>query len=468
MYMRNRVLWLMIISFILYFFFLASARHENFYSLRLDLGNMYQTVWNVANGNGFTLTDPYGTAQLSRVSIHADFLLIALAPLWHIWKDPAMLLFIQTVIVAFGSMAVFSIAKDRTSSPWLGVLFAGLYLLYPPLERVVLHDFHAVALSSTFLLFAYVFLYKKNTLGFVVLSIMAALGKEQVWLVVALLSGFGVWKGYISRTVGIVLMVAFFAVFYALFWHVIPGASFSGTHFALTYLSQYGETTSGVVVNIFTQPFQVFRNITSPDRMYYLFQLVFPVAFFSMFAPMYLVFALPGLLINMLSSNLHMRIIDYQYTSTVTPFIFIAAVEGFVRLRKKISTGLLVLCACVCGIAGSYAWGELPYGKESRYTYFTTKPKHLAVMQQMEDLADPMYTVSATNNVGAHFAGREILYPFPEGALVADLVIVRLGDRFAWPSGIVQEATVAALLKNDRYELVAKEGEFYAFRKKDL
>jgi len=347
----------------------------------------------------------------------------------------------------------------------MGVLFAVLYVLYPPLERIMLHDFHAEALSTAFLLFSYVWLTQRRTVLFIIFGLLAAASKEQVWLVVAILSIFGVWKQYIPRFYGAVYAFVCIVIFYLLFWHSIPQSAQSGSHFALLYLSQYGTTPGEIVKNILLRPGSVVSMMVSLDRLQYIFRLLLPVGFLSVFAPVYLLPALPSFLLNIISSSPFMRIIDYQYTSTITPFVFIAAIEGLFRLKKNVPAAVLACVVSVFALYGSYAWGELPYGKESRFRYFTTPPREKQTMQRVEQTVHPMYTVSASNNIGAHYAGRRVLYPFPVGAFDADVVVVRLGDRFAWPSGAIQEATVSALLKHAAYALVEKENNFYVFQR---
>jgi uncharacterized membrane protein len=55
------------------------------------------------------------------------------------------------------------------------------------MNRNMLSDFHAVALSTTFLLFAFWYMEKKKYGKFIFFAILSALGKEQVWLTIAMM-----------------------------------------------------------------------------------------------------------------------------------------------------------------------------------------------------------------------------------------------------------------------------------------
>lgn len=483
MYLRHmssqKSVWVMIVLFCVYFAFLAFARHNNFYSLRLDLGNMNQTVWNVSRGNGFTLTDPQGTAQQSRLAIHADFLLILLAPLYVLWSDPRLLILVQVVIVGLGALPVYWIAKDILRSETMGMFFAAAYLLYPSVERITVHDFHAVALSMSFLLFAYWFMYKKKWVLFVVFAALAAFGKEHIWITTGLMGIYIALREKKFRWVGIVTAGMSFFIFYYLIWKAIPSVAPEGQHFALSYLSDFGDTQNSIVRNLLLHPFQVLRTLMLSDRLQYYIRLLFPVAMLPIFSPFALLFGAPSLLINALSNNALMRIIDYQYTSDITPFLFVSAIKGYAVIASAIQSrfrgvyrrrgnAILLIAFIACVAWASVSWGELPYGRQSRFYYFMTPLPEKAVMQQVEAAVKPMYTVSATNNIGAHFSGREFLYAFPVNALSSDFVIAKLGDQYAWPSGEEQEAMVDRLLHSPDYTLFAQQNDFYAFKKKNI
>ncbi len=474
----RKLLWLCIALFVVYFSFVAFARHDNFYSRRLDLGNMDQTVWNVLHGNGFTLTDPMGTAQESRLAIHADFLMILMVPLYLLWSNPKMLVLVQTVIVCLGALPVYWIASDKLKSRKLSLLFAVGYLLYPPVERMMLHDFHAVALSMTFLLFAYWYMCRKRYVWFTLFAILAGLGKEQIWLTVGLM---GLYIAIRNKKIWFGLLVSFlsFFTFYYLFWRAIPAVTPARQHFALVYLSDFGDRQNVIIKNLLEKPWIVLRTILLPDRLYYYFQLLIPLAFLPLFAPWLLIFCAHSVLINALSNNALLRQIDYQYTSDITPFLFVAAIEGYAivsafvsgRLQSKYGRHLLrFLPGIVMTSIGVTAilWGELPVGMQSRFLYFTSSQPENSVMRQVEVVVKPMYTVSATNNIGAHFSEREHLYNFPLNALSADYSIALLGDQYAWPSGDAQKSAVDELLKSPDYTLIIHDHNFYAFKKKGL
>ena len=109
------ILAILAISYFSYFTIASFLKYDNYYTGRFDLGNMAQTVWNTIHGNVFLLTDPNGTEEISRLAFHADFILILLSTFYLIWEDPRMLLLIQTLILSFGGVFVYLIAKNLFS-----------------------------------------------------------------------------------------------------------------------------------------------------------------------------------------------------------------------------------------------------------------------------------------------------------------------------------------------------------------
>lgn len=472
------LLLICITVYIAYFTTLSFLRHDNLHSSRFDLGNMDQTVWNIARGNGFSLTDPYGEEQISRLGVHADFLLIALAPLYLLWSDPKVLLTVQTIVLALGALPVFFFAWEKLRIPWLAFVFGLSYMLYPPLQKTNLFDFHAVTLSTTFLLWSYWYMHKGKSIGFTIYALAAALGKEHVWPVTALM---GIYYAIGKRRWGIGMIVAIISVsvFYLLFWWFIPWASVTKQHFALSYLSEFGTDQTSIIINILTHPQKIISTFFLPDRLAYLYRLLSPYGFLSLLSPTILLLASPSILLNILSSNELMRRVDFQYDSTVTPFIVLSAIYGFTRVKnwiRMIPVGtylgffslLPAIWLIAWAVSTTYLWDELPYMQNSRFFTFISPQAEKQAVLLAERTIDPEHTVSVTNNIGAHFSRRQYLWNFPIKALSADFVLVKLEDPYAWPSNEAQKEMVDALFFSDRYRSVIQFGTFYVFKRRDI
>src|SRR3989344_2733387 len=377
-YIKNHihkiVLVLMIAVYIMYFSSASFLRYDNFFTGRFDLGNMDQTVWNTIHGRIFKITDPNGTDIISRLAFHADFLLILISPLYLIWSHPKMLLLLQSVVLGFGALFVYLISKNVLKNKNIPLVFSFTYLLNPSLQFSNLYDFHPVTLATTFLLGAFYFLKEKKYLWMLTFLILASLSKEQIWVIAAL---FGAYLFFVDKKklMGALITVFSLSVFYYLIAKAIPMAR--GTqHFALSYYSDFGESPLAIIKNIFLSPGKIIGTLLHNEKLIYLIRIFSPLGFLSLFYPMILVFTLPDFLINLLSNNSQLAEIYYQYTATITPFIFISAIYGasvlikrFYQLPLKFFTWYVLIVA----ILGAYFIGPLPGSKNPNIDMFTNQ-----------------------------------------------------------------------------------------------
>ena len=187
------LVWFFLLAYIIYFSYFSILRYKTLYASYYDLGIMHQTVYNtymsVKTGDWsrfLELTDPSGPGQIKRMAVHNDILLALLSPFFFLKQGPETLLIIQTVVIALGALAIFKIAliafQKFNNSSLLSLIFSLSYLLYFPLERANIFDFHAVTLATTFLLFMFYFWTVKKYFFSLIFFILSLLSKEQVAL----------------------------------------------------------------------------------------------------------------------------------------------------------------------------------------------------------------------------------------------------------------------------------------------
>lgn len=469
----------MVVFYIVYFSTATIYRYDNYYAGRFDLGNMDQTVWNTSQGKIFQLTNPDGTEITTRLAIHADFILLLLAPFYFLWSDPRMLLIIQTVVVAAGAVFVYLIARKILQTHAAGIIFAGIYLLNPAVQFTNLYDFHAVTLATTFLLAAFYFFEKRQILPMVLFLLLAALCKEQIW---ALVVFFGVWllvyEGwrYYHHKIpvhtsyaitGIVLTIIGVSMFYYLISIAIPGAR-GGDHFALSYYSDFGNTPAEVIKNILFSPDKFLLRVFGEKQLLFLYQLFAPLGFLSLAAPYVLVFAGPDLAINLLSTNTQLHEIYYQYTAVVTPFLFISAIYGIRNIRyvfPQVPLFFFLLLVLSTSLATAYQYGPLPGSKQPSVSMFAEKLSYKHVVDSELAKIPKQASVAATNNVGSHLSHRDKIFTLPLGRDQADYIVLLLTDQAAQPSPQAQREWVEELQADPRFQLIATHQELYIFQR---
>lgn len=469
------------LSSTLYFFYYTTAsflRYDNFFTGRFDLGNMDQTVWNTIHGRIFEFTNPNGTEIISRLAFHADFILILLSPLYIIWSDPRMLLITQSIIFSLGAIFVFLISKFILKDKNISLALSVSYLLNPSIGYVNLYDFHPVAFATTFLLAAFYFILKKNYMFFLLFAALAGLTKEHVWAIIGLL-GFYImfvnikenkFKIKINKSflVGLITVITGFSLFYILIWKAIP-AQLGGNHFALSYYSEFGNSASEIAKNIFYNPLKTFLVALEPEKIKYLFDIFSPLGFLPLFSPLIILLSAPDLAVNLLSNNKQLHQIYYQYTSTTTPFLFIAAIYTCSLLLKRfknINRQLIVIYIVFFAFFSQYLLGPLPGSKKPNIDMFTKQLKDRDIIKNYISKIPKEYSVAATNNLGSHLSRRERIYTIPVGTQSADIIIFLLNDAYAQPSLEAQKEMAKNLESNNEYSLLYKVGDFVTFAKK--
>lgn len=473
-------LTLFIVLYISYFSIASFLRFDNFYAGRFDLGNMDQTVWNTIHGKIFQLTNPDGTEIVSRLAIHADFILILLSPLYLVWEDPRMLLLIQTIIISIGALFIYLISKKILNSKILSLTFSIAYLLNPSVQYANLYDFHAVTLATTFLLAAFYFIFNKRYALFLLFAFLSAITKEQVWLTIAL---FGAYLFLVNikfftkklnfnkaQILGVGVFLVSTAIFFFLVFYAIPNAR-RADHFAFSYFQKLGSTPSGITKNVLLNPVETAQIILEEEKVDYVYKLLSPLGFLSFAQPFYLVFALPDLLIGLLSQNRNFYQIYYQYTATITPFIFISAIFGINQLRKirfygiKIPLVFFELYLISAILYSSYSFGPLPGAKKPSTDMLLKTQNNKNKIKEIISKIPKNHKVASTNNLGAHLSQRDYIFTLPLGIDTADSVVILHGDATTGLSLIDEKSIVENLKIANRYKVVYQQNNFILLEK---
>jgi uncharacterized membrane protein/fermentation-respiration switch protein FrsA (DUF1100 family) len=477
-------LGLFILIYIAYFTLASFLRYSNFYTGRFDLGNMDQAVWNTIHGRIFQITDPNGTAIISRLAFHADFILVLISPLYLIWSNPQMLLLLQSVVLALGAIFVYAIANKLLKNKPLALAFAAIYLLNPAMQHANLYDFHAVVLGTTLLLGTFYFYLRRQYIFFLIFAILAGLTKEEIWGIISL---FGLVivlrtifenkfklsfskKQILEILLGLLIFLASAFLCYLLIWTLIPLAK-GGEHFALSYYSDFGGSASSISKNIILSPLKTLSIILQPQKIQYLLQLILPFGLTSLIAPFYLIFAIPDLAINLLSSNSQLHEIYYQYTAAITPFLVISSIYGIAFLKKKlpkINNRIIIIYLVAFTLVSAYLYGPLPGAKHANISMFKNQIPNQKNIDNFLTNIPTKYSIAASNNLGSHLSRRKNIYTIPIGVGQADVILFLLNDEFAQPSLAAQKAMVKQMSNDKKYVQVYKEGDFVAFEKRTL
>lgn len=402
-----------------YFSFASILRHLKFYSGKFDLGNMENTIWNTLNGNFFIFSNPDGANELSRLSAHADFILLAFVPIYAVFPSVNVLLIAQTLIIALGGFFVYLISKSILKSEKLSVLFALSYYLNFYVQEQNIFDFHSVSLATTFLLASFFFIFRKRFGVAILFLTLSALTKENVYLVTAIFGGYMYLMG--RKLLGSAVFIASILVFVLLMTIFIPNAR-GGEHFALDYLSYLGSTPFEIILSPILKPEAFFGRVFSTDTLEYLKYTFMPVGYLSFLAPQYLIFMIPEFFINILSDNPNLRSIQYHYGAVLVPFVYISAIYGVKKLRKKLNELLVVSILLGFTVYSFWLYSPLPGTKNSDIAFLNTAPNSQEIRNRLKEIPRDA-SVSASNSIAAHLVQREKIYVLPNGIDFVDYLV---------------------------------------------
>lgn len=466
---QETLLFIFILFYFVYFTTASFLRYDAFFTGRFDLGNMDQTVWNTIHGRIFQLTNPNGTDIISRLAFHADFLLILISPFYWIWNNPKMLLLIQTLVVSTGGLFVYLISKDVLKNRNISLVISIAFLLNPALEHANLYDFHPVVLATTFLLASFYFMKGRKYILMLIFLFLSGTSKENIWAIVSL---FGLYLTFFERKkiLGLIIFLCSILIFFILVWIVIPKAA--GTqHFALSYYSDFGDSPTKIIKNIITSPIKTVSVMFQHDQLIYLLQLFQPLGFLPVLAPIFLIFSFPSLLIDLLSNNSQLHRIYYQYSASITPFLFIGTIYAVSYLRRRIRSFPLAFYSTfilISTLISAYSFGPIIGSKNPNIAMFTEDLANNNLIDRFLQRIPKRYAVAATNEVGSHISHRQKIYTLPLGLDKADVIAFYSNESFDTQAQKSNKKIINKLLNDDNYFLVYKDSQFVIFKKRGL
>lgn len=453
---------------------LSILRHDAFAS-NFDLANMDQTVWNTSMGRIFQLTSDENT--VSRFSIHADIILIFLAPLYWIWDDVRVLLVTQSLVLGLGAIPVYLLAYHLLQNKVVSLVMVFAYLMNPSLQWTNIYDFHPVSFAITFLLFAVYCVFKKDVRGYCFWVLLALLTKEQISLLILML-GVAIYIQYRNKVwAGLSILVGG-TWFVLMVFIVMPWFSTEGSHWAWKWY-EIGDDTSqqgGFWLSLIPRAWNAF---TSPDLIQnYLVMLFKGFAYVPLLGLPWVLVAAPDLMINAISTQAQMRSIMFHYDSGVTPFLTVGMIVGIYWFYRGIEFGVkntIVAKVALYGISTYLLLGSMRVNYN--YSPLPTTPSCWCWVYEVSDIerdfeqalrmipADAR--VAASGNVRPHITHREHANTFPGGVENADYLAILTEERMVGAFTPLEFETnlVNELLDSDNYDLIKQTGKFYLFRK---
>jgi uncharacterized membrane protein len=412
-------------AYALYFGWLSLSLYRAYDMHALDMGNMGQAAWNTIHGHPFFFTNmrlPYAIEAwqtTTRLSFHVEALFPVISVLYAVYPHPESLIVLQTAALAAGTVPVFLLARNELQNAWMGVAFAAAYLLYPPLEGLNLYEFHPVALAPPLLLFAFLFLRRRQTVLFC-LCCLAAMGtKEEIGLVVAV---FGLYAAIVEKQKRVGFALAVVGVAWSLIAVLVIEHHFRQPGTVTYFRSRYGYLGHGVhgVVDTVVHHPSVFPQVlfTWP-KLGYLLRLLTPLGFTPLLAPAALALGAPTLLLNLFSTDYHMYSGLGDNSAELIAVMFISAILGtrvLIRLLEPWLSGARASSVAAIWVVGLTLWSQHADGFTPAGNAYQL-PSYGAHQRLADDFVSKVpggVPVSTQDQLDAHLSSRRYLYLFPD------------------------------------------------------
>jgi uncharacterized membrane protein len=488
---------LLIVAYVALLGSLSLRRHQNLRTNALDLGYTDQAVWNTLHGRPFRFSTYLDAAFRLDIPIqefkepgvllgyHVEPILAAIAPLYLLHNGPETLLWLQTLGIALGAIPLYAIVRHRFelrtvgyASRWLPVGFVLLYLLAPSLQAANLSDFHAVALSPALLLAAFYFLETDRPWAFIVFAFLAAMCKEEIGLLVAMM---GLWAAFVRRRwrLGLGTFVAGVGWSLVSVQGIMP--HFSGLQssaFVVRY-GQFGDSPVGIARNLIQHPELLVDWLRRPDVARYPIDLWLSSGGLSILYPVALVMALPSVALNAFSSYDWMRSGGGHYSAAIVPFLVIAAAYGTDWLawqaRKwtrgedrvyKVVSLILVGTGLTVALIHHYQNGVSPWSRRFALEPIAEHARRAEPFIEWVNSLPPETPVAVGSNFYPHVGHREQVYLFPT---VSDAQVILLDTTGpATPVGTGEQAQIVRELLDYAQFGIAESDHGFLLLARDL
>jgi uncharacterized membrane protein len=185
-----------------------------------------------------------------------------------------------------------------------------------------------------------------------------------------------------------------------------------------------GRSMPEVLVSVLLRPHRWLPVVLELDRARYLLALLAPLAFLPLLAPRTTAAALPGLAMNLMSTDPVLFHHRTQYQSFVLPFLVLGAVEGLAALRR---TGYLARVPASAPLAAAAVISVVLTARtvnELGVSKLWHGPEQRAARALVARVPAGV-PVSANERLVPHLAERQEVYAFPDGVQRSRWIIER-------------------------------------------
>lgn len=395
---------------------LGVSNHRNYGTWSYDMGIYDQGIWLISRGEQFM-----SVRGMNFWGHHFNLIAYLFVPFyWMGLGGPELLYVVQAIALAWAAFPVYLIARDKFAKPWIGFLFALVYLLYAPVQWISWAMFHPEALVIAPFLYAWWFATKERWGWFLAMVLLALSTREDVALAVMML---GVvlaiymraapnYRRILWRCAGTFVLGA---VWYLVAGRLLVLFNDGKEPFYITYFyGNYGDTGPEVVETMLLHPDRVVSDAVQHDRLKFYKQLGWPLAWLPLFNPLALLMAVPQMLASVTSLSPYSRMINYQYTSVMIAPLMISSIHGGHMLyRFRPARWSLPIAMVLCALVSNIAWAPSPIGQPGNYYAWAQNSPRRPSLDHAVSLIPDDASVSASYQLVPHMSHRHEVYDWP-------------------------------------------------------
>lgn len=324
------LLILIFIIFMLILLPMGIIRHFAF-STGIDLRVVDQAVWNTLHGGGILFfTSLMG--NISYLGAHFSPILLLITPVYLIWPNAIVLIFLQAAAISLSIFPLYLIAKQRLNNRWLVFVFISAFFLSRPLRGIGLSDFHTDVFLIPLVFASYYLFITKRIFWTVTAMALMLCCKESAAILVFAYGIFTItyFKRYYLGAGLLALGIGWWIIVTNL---IMPRFAHTGSYPYINWLP-FGITYTDNLLAIIKNPILPIKLFFSSQTIEYCVKFFVPLGLLSFLSPHHYVLFLLPLAFNILGSIHHggMITIASHYPAQVLPFIFISAIYGAGKL----------------------------------------------------------------------------------------------------------------------------------------
>jgi uncharacterized membrane protein len=419
----------LVAAYVAVFGVLTWAQQSNFGTFGFDMGLYDQGIWLLSR-----FKEPFLTGRgLNFFAHHVNPVTILCIPAYWLGAGPHFLYLTETAWMAAGAIPVWLLARDRLENSWLGVALGAAFLLHPSLEWINQFQFHPDALIVTPLLFAYWLATRRRWGWFAVAVAITLACKEDAALAIAVLGLLLLVRG--ERRAGTLTAVAGAGWFVIATDLIIPLSGGGSGPYYQQFFSGFGDSLGSVATTLLLHPSRLLHLAVQPDRLSYYREVLAPVAFLPLAAPLVLAIGGPQLVVNVASNHAPTHDARFQYTAIVLAAVFLATVEAIALLgRAPGARRFLVGLVAACALATNVAWSPSPLGVRYHSGIWVQARPWQTAAERAIRLVPGDAAVSTTAALMPHLTHRVHTYEFPNPWVAANWGI--RGENLPDPAGV--------------------------------